>query len=628
MNRYGFVKLAAITPHLVLGDVKANTEEIIALAKQTDADVLVFPELSLTGATLGDLFSQVALLNSIAPALERIANASCHMQGKLLFVGAPLICIGKIFNCAVAIANGEILGVIPKTFLHPVRDAKFTRAQVSKELTIRVGKKSVPFGTDLLFCEEESELVVAAQIGEDLYAQVTPAALSCAGGANVVANLFADDASVGQDARRQLFVKAHSAQYDAAYVLANAGTQESTADYVFNGHSLIAVRGKNVKQHKYTFGALCDYVDVEKIEFVRRKKQNLSPLRDNYRRIAYKGTDTERLPEYVQAYPFIPEDKCERAARCEDIIALQAHALATRLQKIHAKSAVIGISGGLDSTLALIVTAEAFKIANLPCENILAVTMPGFGTSDQTFSSAKELIDRFGATMRIVPIKDACLQHFKDIGHDVDTHDVTYENTQARERTQILMDLANKIGGIVVGTGDLSELALGWCTYNGDHMSMYSVNGGVPKTLMQHIIAYYADTHESCAAVLHAVLDTPISPELLPPDKEGKIAQKTEERIGKYDLHDFIIFHALGGGCAPDKVFALACIAFPDVERETIKNTMRTFYRRFFTQQFKRNCLPDGPKIGSIGFSPRGDWSMPSEASAQLWLNQVDAIEI
>ena len=634
MRRYQFVRAAAATPRLAIADPAENARVIAKMMTETSAEVIVFPELCTTGYTCGDLFMQKTLLSASDRALDELCAATgrAAMAGKLVFVGAPVASCGRLYNCAVAMANGRILGAVPKSYLPTYGEFYearwFEPGNNAREDTVRIAGRDVPFGCDLLFCDEEGALCVGAEICEDLWVNVPPSSFLAAAGANVIVNLSASDEVLTKSAYRRQIVSTQSARCICGYVYASSGMDESTSDLVFSGHDLIYDNGQKKAESIYEFGLIEGLIDLERIEHDRlRMGTSLhagAPM--PVRRIVYKSVDSAELPGEVCAYPFVPQNADELAARCAEIVRLQATGLATRLRKTGMKTAVVGISGGLDSTLALIVTAQAFEMCNLPSENIIAITMPGFGTTKRTYDSARELIDCFGATLRIIPIDKACMQHFSDIGHDPDARDVTYENTQARERTQILMDVANQTGGLVVGTGDLSELALGWCTYNGDHMSMYAVNAGVPKTLVQYVIAAYAKTRPQLAHVLQTVLDTPISPELLPPDENGQIAQKTEERIGKYDIHDFILYHALRNGSAPGKIFALLCVAFPDVPRQTLKETMLTFYRRFFTQQFKRNCLPDGVKIGAVCLSPRGDWRMPSEASARAWLCEAEEL--
>ncbi len=631
MKNYGYVRVAAAVPHVQIGDPAANARQIVDVANDTQADVIVFPELCVTGATCGDLFLQQTLLDACGEALGAICAATEAMDGKLVFVGAPVRCDGRLYDCAVAMANGRFLGVVPKTVMSAETGQTrwFTAGNQTQAQSVRLAGQEVPFGRDLLFCDQRSALCTGVEIGEDLWSSVPPSCALSGGGANLIVNPACDSQLVTKTAYRHSLVKVQSARCMTGYVYACAGMDESSSDAVFSGHCMICDNGQMQQESIYRFGVLTALLDLDRIAHERIRmgayRQQADGMR--LRRIGYAGSGRVYLPQSCNPHPFVPQDTAQRAQRCREVIRLQATGLATRLRKTGMQHAVIGISGGLDSTLALIVTAEAFAQCNLDPSGILAITMPGFGTSEQTLQSAKTLIEKFGATMRVIPIEKACMQHFEDIGHDANVRDVTYENTQARERTQILMDVANQMRALVVGTGDLSELALGWCTYNGDHMSMYAVNAGVPKTLMPHILMTYAKTHPECEAVLQQVLDTPISPELLPPDAQGNIAQKTEERIGKYDIHDFILYHALRSGFAPEKIYALLCIAFADVPRATLLETMRMFYRRFFTQQFKRSCQPDGVQIGSVCLSPRGGWNMPSDACMQLWMASLENLE-
>lgn len=627
MKNFGYVKAAALVPQISIAEPMRNARYIIAMAESCDADVLVFPELSVTGFTCGDLFYQRTLLDSAEEALAEIARASAEMHGKLLAVGAPVRCGSRLYTCAVLIANGEILGAVPKSFVSAVGELSqarwFAPASMLSESEVTVAGYTVPIGTDLLFREAGGRLVLGAELGEDLLAVNPPSGRLALGGANLVINLSAGSGAVTASEYRRSLVSVQSARCVCGYVMASAGTDESSSDAVFSGHCIICDSGTVLAESEYRNGEICAAVDLECIDSDRLRCNAFSSDGTAFRLVGFEGGRVQRLPETVSAYPFIPTDPTERLRRCRDVIRLQASGLASRLKKTGIKRVVIGISGGVDSTLALIAAVEAFALLGLSPEGITAITMPGFGTTDRTLGNALELIEKLGASARTISIADACLQHFADIGQDPERHDVVYENTQARERTQILMDVANMENALVIGTGDLSELALGWCTFNGDHMSMYSVNCAIPKTLAKYVIHGYGEMNPEFAPVLEAILDTPISPELLPADESGRIAQKTEEKLGKYDIHDFILFHVLRSGFAPEKIFALARIAFPAVESSELKDTMLTFYRRFFSQQFKRNCVPDGVGIGSVGLSPRGAWQMPSEASAKLWLSAV-----
>ena len=629
MRRYQFVRAAAATPRLAIADPAENARVIAKMMTETSAEVIVFPELCTTGYTCGDLFMQKTLLSASDRALDELCAATgrAAMAGKLVFVGAPVASCGRLYNCAVAMANGRILGAVPKSYLPTYGEFYearwFEPGNNAREDTVRIAGRDVPFGCDLLFCDEEGSLCVGAEICEDLWVNVPPSSFLAAAGANVIVNLSASDEVLTKSAYRRQIVSTQSARCICGYVYASSGMDESTSDLVFSGHDLIYDNGQKKAESIYEFGFVEGLIDLERIEHDRlRMGTSLhagAPM--PVRRIVYKSVDSAELPGEVCAYPFVPQNADELAARCAEIVRLQATGLATRLRKTGMKTAVVGISGGLDSTLALIVTAQAFEMCNLPSENIIAITMPGFGTTKRTYDSARELIDCFGATLRIIPIDKACMQHFSDIGHDPDARDVTYENTQARERTQILMDVANQTGGLVVGTGDLSELALGWATYNGDHMSMYAVNASVPKTLVRYLVQYEADRSGDAelSAALNDILATPVSPELLPPE-EGEISQKTEDLVGPYELHDFFLYHILRRGCTAEKTRRLALRAFDGrYDEKTITRWLQTFCRRFFSQQFKRSCMPDGPKVGSVALSPRGDLRMPSDAVGALW---------
>lgn len=626
MTNLGFVKVAACTPELLIANPKFNIEKIIAASKNSDASVIAFPELCVTGYTCADLFRQRTLLDASVTALEDLRKASLDMQGKLIAVGAPIEAEDRLYNCAVFIANGKYLGIVPKTHIPNYAEFYearwFTSASMLRIDSVKLGEENVPIGLDLIFCDDNSNLRVGCEICEDLWSPNPPSSKAALAGANLIVNLSASNEVLTKNEYRRDLVRMQSARLLSAYLYVSAGTDESTSDTVFSGHNIIAQNGSIFAESIFENKMIDAVIDTQRLTHDRLRMSTFwSEESFNIRKIHYSGKTERVLPETVDAYPFVPSKSEERSRRCREIINLQSNALATRYKKTGMKKAVIGISGGLDSTLALIVTAEAFKKCGIPEENIIAVTMPGFGTTDHTLENAKKLISLLGAECRTVDIKAACLQHFSDIGHDPDVHNIAYENTQARERTQILMDIANESGALVIGTGDLSELALGWCTYNGDHMSMYGVNAGVPKTLVKYVIAAYAEMHCELSEVLNSILETPISPELLPPDKNGKIAQKTEDTIGKYDVNDFILFHVLRCGDSPEKIYELAKIAFPSISENELENTMENFYKRFFTQQFKRNCLPDSVKIGSVCFSPRADWRMPSDASYAEWID-------
>ena len=636
---YGFVKTAAVTPKIRVADVTYNGGEIeryMKEASEAGAGIIVFPELCLTGYTCGDLFSQDLLIRGAKEELVRLVKLSVDMAG-LFFVGLPWEHRGKLYNVAAAFEGGQLLGIVPKSFLP--NHAEFYEAR-----NFTPGKKGyeyidfegemVPFGTSLLFtCENKKELVVAAEICEDLWTANPPSVSHAVHGATLIVNLSASDETTGKSDYRRQLISNQSARLFCGYVYTSAGDGESTTDLVFSGHNLIAENGSILKEaEKYRPGILYGEVDVERLVGERRRSNTFvteDPVDDGYLEIDFELKEMPcMLTRYIDPAPFVPGEKKRWEERCEEILAIQAMGLKKRLEHTNCNHAVIGISGGLDSTLALLVAALAFDFLGKPRSCITAVTMPCFGTTDRTYNNACELTRRLGAELLEVDIKNAVRTHFADIGQDEDQHDVTYENSQARERTQVLMDIANKLGGMVIGTGDMSELALGWATYYGDHMSMYGVNASVPKTLVRHLVRYYANTckDEKLSEILLDVLDTPVSPELLPP-KDGEIAQKTEDIEGPYELHDIFLCYILRFGFAPAKIYMLAKAAFAGVyDDATIKKWLQTFYRRFFAQQFKRSCLPDGPKVGSVSVSPRGDLRMPSDACAALWLAEIEKL--
>ncbi len=633
--KHGFVKVAAVTPDIKVADTVYNRESIcnaIDEAVSVGAKVIVFPELCISGYTCGDLFLQGKLLASCKEQLLLIMQ---HTEGKdaLVFVGLPLEREGKLYNVAAAVHDGEVLAFIPKTYLPAYGEFYETRyfTQGNKEaVSLFFDGEEVPFGTNILLEAEGMDgLLVGCEICEDLWAPVSPGISHALAGATLLVNLSASDETVGKDEYRELLVKSASAKQTVAYVYASAGEGESTQDLVFGGHNMIAENGVILAQGK-VFGSQIIYgdMDVEKLRTERRRMNTFLPDdKANYLVIPFALKQEETvLTRVFEKAPFVPADLDVRVKRCEEILSIQAYGLKKRYQHIGCKKAVLGISGGLDSTLALLVTARCFDMLGLPRENILAITMPCFGTTDRTYDNACSLTKALGATLEEIDIKDAVSLHFRDIKQDMDNHNVTYENSQARERTQILMDVANRENALVIGTGDMSELALGWATYNGDHMSMYGVNAGVPKTLVRHLVKYYADTCEDkeIAAVLRDVLDTPVSPELLPP-VDGEIAQKTEDLVGPYELHDFFLYYILRYGYEPAKVYRLAKLAFAgEYKDEVILKWLKNFYKRFFAQQFKRSCLPDGPKVGSVGVSPRGDLRMPSDACVRIWMEELE----
>ena len=631
----GFVKVAAATPDIRVADVEFNTQNIINAmeeAQKNGAKILVFPELCVTGYTCSDLFDHSVLLKASRKALLEIAE-NTNDKDMLVFVGAPLEVNGKLYNVAAAMNQGEIIGFTTKTFLPNYGEfyemRQFTPGpQTVREITFE-GKK-IPFGPQILFqAEGMEELVVAAEICEDVWSPVPPSIQAALEGATVIVNCSASDETIGKDTYRRALISGQSARLISGYIYANAGEGESTTDLVFGGHNIIAENGTILKESsRYVNEIIYSELDLQRITGERRKNTTFQPLdEETLVRVPFTVEETKTfLTRTFPKKPFVPSDEQTRAQRCEEILTIQAMGLKKRLAHTNARTAVVGISGGLDSTLALLVTARAFDMLGRDKKDIIAVTMPCFGTTDRTYQNACEMSKKVGATLIEVPIADAVNVHFRDIGHDPEDHSVTYENCQARERTQVLMDIANKTWGMVIGTGDLSELALGWATYNGDHMSMYGVNASVPKTLVRHLVKYAADDtkDEALKNVLYDVLDTPVSPELLPP-KDGDIAQKTEDLVGPYELHDFFLYFMLRFGYEPSKIFRIACMTFDgEYDKETIFKWLETFCRRFFSQQFKRSCIPDGPKVGSVTLSPRGDWRMPSDASAALWLSELE----
>ena len=633
--RHGFIKVAAATPDIRVADVDYNKGQIIKQmdeAAEAGAKIIVFPELCITGYTCSDLFLQDILLNSAKKALVEIAEHTKNLDA-LVFVGVPIAVGGELYNVAAALNHGNILGFTTKSFLPnygEFYEMRQFRPGPKKAEKILFGGKEIPFGPQLLFVENQmANLIVSAEICEDVWSPVPPSIEAAREGATVIVNCSASDETIGKASYREALISGQSARLISGYIYANAGEGESTTDLVFGGHNLIAENGTILAEAKrFLNGIIYTEFDVQKIANERRKNTTFTETQEHVLpRIPFGLEQTETiLTRTFPSRPFVPRDDQERAKRCEEILTIQAMGLKKRLAHTHAKSAVVGISGGLDSTLALLVTAKAFDALGLERSGITAVTMPCFGTTDRTYQNACKMSLKVGATLREVRIGDAVMQHFKDIGHDPQDHSVTYENSQARERTQVLMDIANQTGGLVIGTGDMSELALGWATYNGDHMSMYGVNASVPKTLVRHLVHYYADTCEdsSLKEVLYDVLDTPVSPELLPP-VDGVIAQKTEDIVGPYELHDFFMYYILRFGYTPSKIYRIACNAFVNFyDKSTILKWLKIFYRRFFGQQFKRSCLPDGPKVGSVAVSPRGDLRMPSDASAAIWLKELD----
>lgn len=634
----GFITVATATPQVAVADCEANAQAILACINEmaaAHAKVMVLPELCITGYTCSDLFWQTKLLDEAEAALSVIAEGSRQVDA-LIAVGMPLRVAGKLLNVAAILCRGKVLGFVPKVNLPAYNEFYETRHFMSGSAdmgTVQFGGEEIPVGTNLLFsCENVVDLCVAAEICEDLWVPNPPSVQHALAGASVICNLSASDEMVGKGSYRRDLVAGQSARLVCAYLYATAGEGESTTDLVFGGQNLIAENG-TVLAESATFENEINVatIDVQRLASERRRMSTFPAAESKeYREISFALVEEEtKLARFFDADPFVPSNADQLSDRCEEILNIQALGLKKRLAHTHAKSAVVGISGGLDSTLALLVTARAFDMLGLPRKGIVAVTMPGFGTTDRTYNNAVAMIKSLGATFKEVPIAKAVMQHFADIDHDASIHDVTYENSQARERTQILMDIANQANGFVIGTGDLSELALGWATYNGDHMSMYAVNASVPKTLVRHLVRHYADTSadEVLAGVLYDVLDTPVSPELLPPE-DGAISQKTEDLVGPYELHDFFLYQMLRMCFPPAKIYRVAKEAFAGrYSNETILKWLRTFYWRFFSQQFKRSCLPDGPKVGSVAVSPRGDLRMPSDACVSAWIKEVETLQ-
>ena len=633
--KQGFVKVAAATPDIRVAAVEYNAGQICHMideAVNEGAKIIVFPELCITGYTCSDLFTQEVLLDHAREALHQIAVYT-EEKDALVFVGVPLSVDGELYNVAAALNHGEILGLTTKTFLPNYGEFYEMRQFREGPRTAReilFDGKRIPFGPQILFAASSmSELLVSAEICEDVWSPVPPSIEAAREGATIIVNCSASDETIGKASYRQNLIEGQSARLIAGYIYANAGEGESTTDLVFGGHNIIAENGATLaKSKRFQNGIIYTEIDVKRLLSERRKNTTFQTAKERKLfRVPFDIEITEtQLTRNFASRPFVPSAKEERAKRCEEILTIQAMGLKKRLSHTHAKSAVVGISGGLDSTLALLVTAKAFDYLGMDRKQIIAVTMPCFGTTDRTYNNACKMAQKLGAALREVPIAESVTQHFKDISHDPEDHSVTYENAQARERTQVLMDISNQTGGLVIGTGDMSELALGWATYNGDHMSMYGVNASVPKTLVRHLVQYYADTteDEELKAVLYDVLDTPVSPELLPP-KDGEIAQKTEDLVGPYELHDFYLYYMLRFGYEPSKIYRLAKLAFDgEYDDATIYKWLRTFCWRFFSQQFKRSCLPDGPKVGTVALSPRGDWRMPSDACVASWMRDLE----
>ncbi len=634
--RQGFVKTAAVTPKIRVADTTYNGQvirELMHKAVDEGAKLVVFPELCLTGYTCQDLFLQETLLAGAREELMKLAAESEDLDA-IFFVGIPYEVNGKLYNMAAVFSRGQVLGMVPKSYIPNYNEFYEARHFASgKELCARVvlpDGSEVEAGPNLLFtCRELPKLCIGVEICEDLWTPNPPSIGHAMSGADVIVNLSASNEITGKDTYRKNLVCGQSARLVGAYIYASAGEGESTQDLVFSGHNLIAENGRLIAESgRFGYGITCGEIDVERLVEERRRMSTF--LTDEDHEVVEFSLKVEEtaLTRQVDSTPFVPGNRADRDKRCDEILMIQAMGLKKRLEHTNSRCVVLGISGGLDSTLALLVVVKAFDLLGWERSRITAVTMPGFGTTDRTYDNAVKLIGQLGAEFVEVDIKHAVDVHFADIGQDPALRDVTYENGQARERTQILMDIANKKGGLVVGTGDLSELALGWATYNGDHMSMYAVNASVPKTLVRHLVRYFAETcgDDILSQTLSDVLDTPVSPELLPPE-EGKISQKTEDLVGPYELHDFFLYYMLRFGFTPAKIFRLAKCAFGEsYEDEVILQWLKTFCRRFFAQQFKRSCLPDGPKVGSVAVSPRGDLRMPSDACASLWMEELDKL--
>ena len=642
--KYGFIRVASATPEIKVADCDYNSNTVLDLWKKADqkgCQLVVFPELVLTGYTCGDLFLQPVLLQGVLQSIQKLLIASTQLSSTAV-VGAPILQNGKLYNCAIVLQAGEVLGIIPKSFLPTYgefyEERHFTAAPdhttIYCDALLSIGQENILFGTQQLFhCEALPEFTFAVELCEDLWSPLPPSTHHAMAGATIIANLSASNELIGKAEYRRQLVSGQSARLLCGYIYANAGYGESTTDVVFSGHNIIAENGLILAESDlFESNLQITEIDVFKLAQERRKL-NTFPLsaedKNYYHSSFYVNPKQKGLLRTVDSMPFVPCEQSHRAERCDLILSIQAQGLKKRIVHSHSKTAVIGISGGLDSTLALLVSVKAMDLLHRPRTDIVAVTMPCFGTTHRTRSNAELLCQELGVQFRSIDIGNTVKAHFADIGHDFQDHSVTFENGQARERTQVLMDIANQTNGMVIGTGDLSELALGWATYNGDHMSMYGVNASIPKTLVRHIVQYIADTTKKThlRSTLLDILDTPVSPELLPA-KDGEIAQKTEDLVGPYELHDFFLYHALRWAFSPSKIFYLAQIAFANqYDRTTILHWLKIFFRRFFQQQFKRSCLPDGPKVGSVALSPRGDWRMPSDASAALWMREIEQLE-
>lgn len=635
-KKFGYVRVAASVPELKVANVEFNTKEVIKEIKALDKEgvqIVTFPELCLTGYTCADLFSQDILITKSKEAIKEVID-STKLLDIISIIGAPIVCDNQLFNCGVVINKGKILGIVPKTYIPNYGEFYekrwFSTSNTLTSKTINLFGKEVPIGIDLVFRDiNDSKFTFGIEICEDLWSPKAPSVEAALNGATMIFNLSASNEVIGKAQYRRNLINMQSAKNVCAYIYSSSGVNESSTDLVFSGYAGISENGSMlVENERFNFKTnhIISDVDIQRLMNNRIKDISFMGIGaiNNYRVINIDLKDNNNdLKRIYDAYPFVPSNEDKRAERCSEIINIQACGLAKRIRHTGMKKCVIGISGGLDSTLAFLVIIEAYRKLGISFDNLIGVTMPGFGTTGRTYNNALTLMKNYGVTMREVSIKEASLQHFKDIGLEETDRSVTYENTQARERTQILMDIANKEGGLVIGTGDLSELALGWCTYNGDHMSMYAVNTSIPKTLVRYLVKYFADIeqNEECKKTILDILDTPISPELLPPSKDGKIEQQTESVVGPYILHDFFLYHFMRYGASPDKIKYIASKTFDGMyDEETIDKWLKFFIKRFFNQQFKRSCLPDGPKVGTISVSPRGDLRMPSDADSSIWL--------
>ncbi|WP_200763724.1 NAD(+) synthase [Nitrosophilus alvini] len=632
---YGFVRVAAVSPKVYIAQPQKNGEEILKVLNKTaenDTAIALFPELCISGYTCADLFFQDNLLKSVYRTLEDILESSVSLE-TVFIVGAPLWHKNRLYNCAVVCQKGDFLGVVPKSYIPNKKEFYekrwFVEGKGIRDEEIEINGKKVPFGTDLLFRTYDFDFGV--EVCEDLWTVIPPSLYQAASGALLFFNLSASNDLVAKYEYRRELVKTQSARCIGGYIYASAGVHESTTDVVYGGHCIIAENGAVLAENRRfeREGAVVYAdIDVERLKFTRVSETSFADSETKSFRIVktYKTKTLKNIDRFFDPHPFVPSNPAKRDERCEEIFAIQAAGLAKRVEHTGVKKVVLGLSGGLDSTLALLVCSECMNILGRSQKDILAVTMPGFGTTSRTHENAKSLAESLGVELREIDITKACMQHFEDIGHNPQVHDVTYENTQARERTQILMDLANKEGGLVVGTGDLSEIALGFSTYAGDHISMYNVNSGVPKTLVRYLIHWVASkSDEKTSKILEDIISTPVSPELMPKGENEEIVQKTEDIIGPYELHDFFLYHMVKYGANPKKILYLAVRAFDGIyDKETIKSWLRLFVKRFFANQFKRSCMPDGPKVGTIALSPRGDWRMPSDAKADEWLRELE----